>query len=84
MEEQEDVPGITMLLVDFEVVVEHMVMVEDQVVEAGGYSGGASRDNVNGSCGGRGGSYNVGKNQVNKSAFNNKGDGYVFVTLYVN
>ena len=31
MEEQEDVPGITMPLVDLEVVVEHMVMVEEQV-----------------------------------------------------
>ncbi|XP_046862441.1 eggshell protein 2A-like [Xenia sp. Carnegie-2017] len=46
---------------------------------AGGYSGGASGDNLNGSCGG-GGSYNVGKNQVNKSAFNDKGDGYVVIT----
>ena len=34
MEEQEDVPSLTMLLVDLEVVVEHMVMVEEQV-EAG-------------------------------------------------
>ncbi|XP_046862434.1 glycine-rich RNA-binding protein GRP2A-like [Xenia sp. Carnegie-2017] len=50
----------------------------------GGSSGGASGDNVNGACGGGGGSYNVGKNQVNKSAFNEKGDGYVFLTLYVN
>ena len=31
MEEQEDVPSLTMLLVDLEVVVEHMVMVEEQV-----------------------------------------------------
>ena len=34
MEEQEDVPSLTMLLEDLEVVVEHMVMVEEQV-EAG-------------------------------------------------
>ncbi|XP_046862480.1 glycine-rich cell wall structural protein 1.8-like [Xenia sp. Carnegie-2017] len=46
----------------------------------GGYSGGASGDNVNGSCGGGGGSYNAGKNQVNKSAFNDKGHGYVVIT----
>ncbi|XP_046862099.1 loricrin-like isoform X2 [Xenia sp. Carnegie-2017] len=46
----------------------------------GGYSGGASGENVSGSCGGGGGSYNAGKNQVNKSAFNDKGDGYVIIT----
>ena len=33
MEEQEDVPELTMPLVDLEVVVEHMVMVEEQVEE---------------------------------------------------
>ena len=33
MEEQEDVPELTMPLVDLEVVLGHMVMVEDQVVE---------------------------------------------------
>ncbi|XP_046862386.1 keratin, type I cytoskeletal 9-like [Xenia sp. Carnegie-2017] len=49
-------------------------------VGGGGYSGGASGENVSGSCAGGGGSYNAGKNQVNKSAFNDKGDGYVIIT----
>ena len=46
----------------------------------GGYSGGASGENVSGSCAGGGGSYNAGKYQVNKTAFNDKGHGYVIIT----
>ena len=47
----------------------------------GGFSGGSSGKFVPDSCGGGGGSYNVGKDQQNDCCYNSAGHGLVTITL---
>jgi hypothetical protein len=37
---------------------------------------------VSGSCGGGGGSYNIGKNQVNRAGDNDSGHGYIKIVRF--
>ena len=70
-EEWVEEPNLTILRVVLVVVVVQLV----------GYSGGSSGDNTYDSCGGGGGSYNVGKDQQSECCYNASGHGQVIITL---
>ena len=47
----------------------------------GGYSGGSSGEYLADSCGGGGGSYNTGKNQINECCYKTAGHGQVTIII---